>query len=284
MIPFTFTTGGRQLLNVVATNVLTGISEGAVTAFTNADLFLSLALGLFSISPTLAFYSRLSDDAVNRPDAFAATLLSGLKLIALLTVPTGFALFYLAEPAVQTVFNWITAFDPTGGTGVQVITLSVAALAPLGFAVFPLGLSNLLVRTFYVRQRVRTPIAVTLLFLSLQMVLYVVLARRYGIAGIAWATVIAGWVQFLLLFVLVARAERLDVGEFVRHTLKIWLAGALAAGAMLLVLNLTPLPLGWWGFVGRAVVGGAVLSLSYVGLCALFGVSEVRGLFARLRS
>src|SRR5690606_24628568 len=60
MVPFTFTAGGRQVLNVVASNVITGIDAGAQGAFYLADLFLSLLLGLFSISPALAYYSRLS--------------------------------------------------------------------------------------------------------------------------------------------------------------------------------------------------------------------------------
>src|SRR5690554_6070867 len=66
MVPFAVTSGGRQILNVVASNVITGIDSGAQTAFYNADLFLSLALGLFSISPALAYYSRLSKLAAER--------------------------------------------------------------------------------------------------------------------------------------------------------------------------------------------------------------------------
>src|SRR5690606_29255935 len=49
MVPFAFTAGGRQVLNVVASNVITGIDAGAQGAFYLADLFLGLALGLFSI-------------------------------------------------------------------------------------------------------------------------------------------------------------------------------------------------------------------------------------------
>src|SRR5690606_2563671 len=89
MVPFAFTAGGRQVLNVVASNVITGIDAGAQGAYYLADLFLSLLLGLFSISPALAYYSRLSQHAATRDEAFAPTLVEGLRFITFLPVPAG---------------------------------------------------------------------------------------------------------------------------------------------------------------------------------------------------
>ena len=75
MVPFAFTTSGRQILNVVSTNILDTLPDGSVTGFQNADLFLSLALGLFGVSPALAYYSRLSATVQEAPELFAETLL-----------------------------------------------------------------------------------------------------------------------------------------------------------------------------------------------------------------
>ena len=127
MVPFTFTTGARQFLNVVATNVLSGLPRGSVTAFENANLFLGLALGLFSISPALAYYSRLGANAKEEPERFSETLLEGLRLITFLTVPAGLILCLLAAPAVQSVLNWLSAFRPNGGMNPQV---AAAFLSP----------------------------------------------------------------------------------------------------------------------------------------------------------
>src|SRR5690606_18031369 len=89
MLPFAFTASGRQVLNVVASNVITGIDAGAQGAFYLADLFLGLAIGLFSISPALAYYSRLSDHAVHDEASFGPTLGEGIRFISFLTVPAG---------------------------------------------------------------------------------------------------------------------------------------------------------------------------------------------------
>ena len=128
MVPFSFSTGARQLLNLVSSRLLTTLPAGSVTAFGNADLFLSLALGLFGISPALAFYSRLSA-YTTQPTDFQRTLLEGLRLITFLSVPAGLLLTLYAGPAVVSVLNWLPLL---GGQGMDAATLSfsVTALMP----------------------------------------------------------------------------------------------------------------------------------------------------------
>lgn len=273
MLPFAFTTGGRQVLNVVASNVVTDIAAGAQTAFYNADLFLSLALGLFSISPALAYYSRLADNAVRDPHDFNVTLEEGLRFITFLSVPAGLALTIMARPAVEVIFNWKSLYGP--GLDAARLTLSMAATAPLGLAVFPLGVFNLLVRVFYVRQRVVTPVVVVLVFLILQGALYVLLARPYGIAGLSWGTVIASWIQLAVLTGLVHARERFALGAYLRYLSRVWLAGLVAAVAAVLVLRGVPAPAGWLGSLARLTVGSGVLVVLYVALGALLGLPEI---------
>lgn len=281
MVPFAFTSGGRQVLNVVTSNIVTGIAQGAATAFYNADLFLSLALGLFSISPALAYYARLADDAVRSPESFNTTLTSGLRFITFLTVPAGLALAIMAEPAVQVVFNWSSLRGP--GLDAARLSLSIAATAPLGLAVFPIGLFNLLVRTFYVRRRVVTPVVVVLTFLSVQGVLYAVLAARFGIAGISWGAVIASWAQLFVMVALVHRREKFDLRAFVGYAASVWLAGLIAAAAAVLVLRVAPLPSSWIGQVLRLIVGSGVVAVVFGAVGFGLRLPELRGLWRRRR-
>ncbi len=273
MIPFAVTSSGRQVLNVVASGVITGIAAGAQTAFYNADLFLSLALGLFSISPALSYYSRLSRLAADEPAAFAGTLARGLGLIAFLTVPAGAALYLFAQPAVEIVFNWRALLgDPVTDGRLQ---LSALATAPLGLAVFPIGLTNLLVRTFYIRQRVWLPVLVTLATLTLQGALYVVLSRSLGLAGVSWAVVIASTLQLGVMLVLVARAERFGAAALLVDCARI-VAAALASGLLLSWLGgLVPPPASWWGQLGWLAAALPLFAVAYLSLCLLL---RVRGM------
>lgn len=281
MVPFAFTAGGRQVLNVVASNIITAIDAGAQGAFYLADLFLSLALGLFSISPALAYYSRLSDHAVREPEAFAPTLAEGLRFITFLTVPAGAALALLAAPAVDVVYNWRSLLgapmDP------QLRAFTIAATMPLGFAVFPIGAFNLLVRTFYVRRLVRTPVLLVLTFLSVQGLLYWLLSQAWGIAGVAWATAAAAWLQLAVAALLVARRERFGLRAWVGGALRVAVAAAVAALAAALLLALLPPLAHWWGQLTRLAVGGAVMTVGFALAGAALRLPELGALAARLR-
>ncbi len=273
MVPFTFTTGARQILSLISSRLLTAMPVGSVTAFGNADLFLSLALGLFSISPALAFYSRLAGQT-SSPTDFRATLLAGLRLITFLSVPAGLLLTLYAGPAVVSVLNWLPLLGRSG-MNPQVLSLSVAALVPLGLAVFPVGLSNLLIRTFYVRRRVWTPVVVSALFTGLSAFLYRALAPRYGVAGLSWGTVVAGWLQLGVLLYLVGKRERLEFRSLLTQISRIWLAALLAVGLAWVLLGALPLPAGWWGAVLSVSLGGSFSALLYLAFCIRFGVAEV---------
>ncbi len=280
MVPSVFTTSGRQVLNLVSANVLDLLPPGSVTAFTNADLFVSLALGLFSVSPALAYYSRLSAQAVDAPEVFAGTLLEGLRFISFLTVPAGLLLTVLARPVVEVVFNW---FPLLGRAGAEPFTLAstVLAVVPLGLAIFPIGVNNLLVRTFYVRKRVRVPIVLTLVTLTVQGALYYLLYRPLGIEGLSWATVIASWLQLVGLLVLVARAEHFGAERFVQHSLRVWLAAGLAALAVSLLLTVLPAAASWVAYVLYALGGTLTFGLLYAGLCLTLELPELQSLVRR---
>ena len=60
--PFAFTTGARQVLNVVAQRMVSNealFPAGAVTGYALASMLFALALGLGAISPAVAFFARL---------------------------------------------------------------------------------------------------------------------------------------------------------------------------------------------------------------------------------
>lgn len=272
-VPFTFTTGARQLLNLVSSRLLTSLQLGSVTAFANADLFLSLALGLFSISPALAYYSRLAAQTRD-PEGFRTTLSAGLGLITFLSVPAGLFLTFYAGPVVVVVLDWLPL---SGGSGMDagVRTLSAAALLPLGLAVFPVGLSNLLVRTFYVRGSVRPPIVISVAYTGLSALLYAALAPQYGVAGLSWGAAVAGWVQVAVLLVWVGRRERFGLETLVRQTGKVWGAALVAVSLGWMAAGAVSLPGGWWGGVLELTLGGGVGIILYVALCVRLKVPEV---------
>lgn len=282
MLPFAFTTSGRQILNVITTNILDTLPQGSVTGFQNADLFLSLALGLFGVSPALAYYSRLGANLKEAPEIFPKTLVSGLKFISFLSAPAGILLSLFAEPAVETVFNWFSLFGREG-TAAATLSASIMSLIPLGLAVFPLCLNNLLIRSYYVRQKVRTPIILTFVFLSLQGLLYYALAPIYGIAGLSAATALVAWLQLFVLLYLVGKKENLELADFFTHSARVLSALALAALSSMGLLALLPLGTSWEQQLIKLLLGSTCLYGMYFALAYVFKLPELLQLLYYLR-
>jgi putative peptidoglycan lipid II flippase len=281
MIPSAFTTGGRQIVQIITANILDTLPKGSVTAFANADLFVGLVSGLFAVSPTLAYYSRLSDNAINAPEKFRDTLLSGLRFIAFLILPAGLLLSVLARPMIETLFSWTTLLG-RAGTDPDVINYSVITLVPLGLAMFPMGLNTLLIRTFYIRKRVTTVVLITVFYLALQALLSYVFAARLGIVGLSWANVVGQWVQFALLLVFVSRLEHFDVSKLAAQVWRATLAAGLATLAVY-ALSFLPWSNSWWSWVAQTVFGLGIFAGVYGLVSFLLGIEEVRQLVKRLR-
>jgi len=276
MIPFAFTTGARQLLNILSTRLLSSMPIGSITAYENANLILSLALGLFSVSPAIAFYSRLSANAANGPNAFPKTLLSGLRFIAFLTVPVSCLVFLFSPEIVNMIWNWGVAPGQK-----QALGFSMVALLPLAFAIVPMGLNNLLIRPFYIRKRIRPPIVVSMLFVGFTGLLYYLLAPTYGIASLSWATAAVSTVQMIILIIWLKRAEKLDSINLLTFLLKLLAAGTVAAIATYLVLRFIPFSPSQLGVFLKLCVGGGLFALLYLALCFLIKIPELQQFLGR---
>jgi putative peptidoglycan lipid II flippase len=276
MAPFAFTTGARQVLNVVAQRIVSDarlFPPGAVTAYALSAMLFSLALGLFAISPAVAFFSRLGNVAGEGGGAFRETLAGGVRFIVLLTVPAGLALFAFAEASVGVVFGLLR---PAAGQDVA-IALAVEALAPLGIALAPVGLVNFLLRPFFVRRRVVAPVALSVAFTLATAGLFVVLAPRYGIAGLSWATAAAMTLQAVVLLLWHRRSEGLALRPLAVHAFGV----ALAAGVAVLVARVaasalrTALPWqGWPAHAAELTLGGLLLVGLYAAAVLALGLAR----------
>ncbi len=274
MAPFAFTTGARQFLNVVAQRIVSDAAlfpPGAVTAYALSAMLFSLALGLFAISPAVAYFSRLGNVAAEGGTAFRDTLAEGIRFIVLLSAPTGLVLYAFAEPSVRVVFELLR---PAAGQDTT-IALAVLAIAPLGLALAPAGLVNFLLRPFFVRGRVVAPVALSVAFTVATAGLFVLLAPRYGIAGLSWATALSMTLQTAVLLGWMTRAEGLDLRATLLYLARVGVA-AVAAVALARAVATAALGFvdatGWTLQLVELAIGGVVLVAAYAALGLALGI------------
>ena len=299
MVPFTFTTGTRELLSIVLTGILTSFPLGALTGFNNADSVFLLALGLFAVSPALAYYPRLAEYSTkNDWTSFRDTLLSASRLVLFFTAPVTAVIFVLA-PSVTSAM-----FEITGRISNDKFAFTTAALPPLALAMIPWGLNQFLVRAFYVRQRTREAIVINVAGFLLNTAMYYLLSRGAPSAEafknvnpaqaqsllndallhyqrMNYGTTITGWLIVIVYLVTLSLQVQLNWKKLVGHIIKVSIAGFAAAGVASLISSFIPVHRGFFnGALHLALAGGAALVV-YIGLCAVLQVQEVTGLRKR---
>ncbi|WP_456413974.1 murein biosynthesis integral membrane protein MurJ [Oceanithermus profundus] len=223
MTPFVFTTSTRQFLTVVLYALLTSMPLGAATGFSNADMTYLMALGLFSVSPAMALYPRLSAHAAAGETAgFARLLDEGLARVAVLLGWASALMVGLAPWVVAVLFAWKRSFDA------QVFAYSAEAMQALGLALLPWGLYNLYVRGLYARQQIWRAVKISVALFLLNTLGYYLLVGG-GMFYLNLATVIAGVLGLAWMVWIYQRDGLLSAASQLGLLLRVALA-ALAAG------------------------------------------------------
>jgi peptidoglycan biosynthesis protein MviN/MurJ (putative lipid II flippase) len=122
-------------------------------------------------------------------------------------------------------------------------------------------------------------VALSVVFTLLTGGLYLLLAPRWGIAGLSWAMALSTTGQMLVLLVWLRRAEGLNLAAISWHAARVSVAALLAVSVAVPWVDVWVLRSGWsgwWGAVLTLAVGGGVTLIGYVGLAYLFGIPEVR--------
>jgi putative peptidoglycan lipid II flippase len=250
--------------------------EQAPTAIDKAFRIYMLPQGIFSVAVATILFPTLARLAArNDMPGFRTTSASGLRLIGFLLLPASAATAALATPIVRLVYQH-GAFTPDQ---TKVVAQCLAAFA-LGLTFN--GYMLMLNRSFFSLQSPWVPTTVALLNLGINALLDA-LFYRFGTWGIPLSTSvvnIAGTVA--LLWFLRRRIGRIELRETIRSTVLV-----LVASAALAVVSHEV-----WAALDSALgrsIGSQIVSLlialavgaaSYLGVCLLLGVRELRPLLS----
>lgn len=269
-----------QLNFLVNTILASSLVPGSLAALNYAWLLMLLPQGVFAQSvATAAFPTFAAQAARHERDEMRRTLAATLRAVLYLTLPAGAGLMILSRPVVQIVFER-GAFDQTS---TQMVS-SVLALYVLGLPAH--AVVEIVVRAFYAMHDTRTPVAVGVAAMALNVLLSVALIAAFGAAGwmphggLALANSIATTVEMAVLLALVRR----PLGGLEKRSM---VAALLRTGAATLFMALIVLVLArWlspWGplpIVTLSMGGGAV---SYALVSLVAGASEPRAVWSLLR-
>jgi putative peptidoglycan lipid II flippase len=279
MGPGIFGAGVTQINLLVSTNIASMLPPGSISYLQYADRLNQLPLALVGTAVGTVILPLLSRQ-VRTGDEVAANMTQnrGLELSLLLTVPAAAALAVIAQPILAVLFQR-GGFDATA-TRATAGALSVYAAGLPAFVMI-----KVLAPAFYARQNTRTPVLIGVAALVTNLVLTVSLAIPLHHIGNATATTVAGWVNALLLAVLLHRKGHFQIDERTRHRVPRIVAAALGmAVALVGVRHVLGDLLDEGALLFRIIALGGLISsgaIVYFGLVLALGAGNWRD-FQRL--
>lgn len=156
----------------------------------------------------------------------ARSVVTGLRLVALITIPSVCALIVLARPIVQTLFERGT-FGPTA------TDLCAGLLPYAAIGLVALGANVVLTRCCFACRETAWPVAISVFTVLVNVVLSIFWLPSLGARGLLLANSLSQIIQAILLVVLVQRLiPGIDWYEFFISSAKISVSSAFMFGAL----------------------------------------------------
>jgi putative peptidoglycan lipid II flippase len=265
---------GQQINLMVATVIGSTLAAGSITAFHLANNVQSLPIGVFGIAFAQAAFPTLAEQVARKETrAFRSTLTRSFRYILFFIVPVSAFFFLLRAQIVRVLFgagafDWEDTFLTFETFGWMLISLFAQATIPL------------LARAFYVRHNTLTPVLISLVSITVNIFLALLLSPSLGVQGLALAFSAAAIVQLgLLLATLHWQLEGFDDAQVLGSLARITAATIVACVA----LQLLKYPVAalvdmqrLWGVTTQLVITLLGGSLVYIGVCLLFHSDELR--------
>jgi putative peptidoglycan lipid II flippase len=237
MIPALFGVSVSQINLLLDTVLASFLETGSVSWLYYSDRLSELPLGVFGIAIATVILPSLSrKHAEDSEGQFSKTLDWALRLVLLIGVPAGIALFILSEPLLATLFDYGEMQD----RDVLMAGMSLRAYS-LGLIAFML--IKVLAPGYFARQDTKTPVKVAIIAMVANMVFNLMLVFSLKHAGLALATTLSAFLNAGLLFWGLIRTGVFELESgWLRYMGQLLIANV----AMALVLLWVAGDVSWW--------------------------------------
>ncbi len=257
------------------------VSDEAISAMNYAFLMMMLPVGVVGMAISTAVFPTLAAHAAaHETAALRNAVSSALRVILFLAIPASVGLVLLAEPSVRLLLER-GAFD-AGST-----EMVVEALRIFAFGIAAMSAIEILSRGFYALSDTRTPVAIAVISMALNVAFAAVLVSPFGLAGLAGAASLAAVIEFGLL----VRLLDVRLGGLERRPLRRSVGSTLIASVVMaqvviivrLLLDKSGMEAGtFWGALGHIGIAGALGLLAFVAISGALNSDDYRLVMRRL--
>jgi putative peptidoglycan lipid II flippase len=192
MLPVTIALGVINFDNVINSIFGTLVSKEAPAAIDRAFRIYMLPQGIFSVAIATILFPTLSRFATRRDfEGLRKTMANGVRLIALMLIPSAVLMIVLAEPITRLIYQ-------RGVFNAEATDLVTQAMVFWALSLPAQGISLLFSRTFFSLQRPWITTAISVANMLVNVAVSALLYKPFGIAGIVLGSV-AGTLTMALL-------------------------------------------------------------------------------------
>lgn len=221
-------------INFIAMTNFASIDLAYSSALTQTYNLLMLPFGIFALSTaTVTFPAMARQFGANDLSGFKRTFSNGVRQILFFCLPASIGLIILNRPIIRTLYE-------SGKFNAASVNLEATPVLFFGLALISYGLVEIATRAFYAMHDTRTPVAVSITIIVINIVLGKLLIGPLGVAGLALGLGISTTIEMILLLAFLRpRLHGLVERDAIEAALKMALAGgAMALGLLIAVLVL----------------------------------------------
>ena len=280
MVPRMVGLAAVQVNFLVNTILASGLAPGSLAALNYAWLLMLLPQGVFAQAVATAAFPTFSAQVARGQRAeMRSTLSATLRAVLYLTIPATVGLIALRVLLVQLIFQR-GAFTSTS-TDMVAWALALYALGLPAHSVI-----EIVVRAFYAMHDTRTPVAVGLAAMGLNVLFSLGLIAAFEavdmlpLGGLALSNSLATLIEMVVLLAIIRqRLDGLEGRRLAGSLTRIGLAAVVMGGVVLLIPSI--MPENGWLVGGLAIAAGLMV---YVGLSMVLGASEPRAVWAMVQA
>ena len=266
--------------NLVEISLASRLRQGMINAWSVGFTLHWVPINLIGVAISTAAFPQMSE-RINqgRPDLFKKEFLILLRVIIWLALPTAI-IAYLGR-------GYLVRLLVAEGNSVIAGLLGILVIAIFFRAIF-----HLVSRSFYAQQDTKTPLIVSVVAISLNIVLAILFVMPWaldmGVFGLALAqSIIAAFEVLTLLVILSHRFDNLFDGAFFLAVFKMLIAGVITGAITYFIIQLFPLRASDVGFFVLTPKFGLIVLASlasYVGVTYIMGLEEARSVVGKAKS
>ena len=281
MLPRMAGLAAAQANFVVAIFFASRLEEGSISALNYAWMLTMLPLALFGVAIATAVFPTMAQQAATDSlDRLQSTLFSSFRYILFLIIPASVGLILLREPLVSLLLER-GEFDPRSAS------ITSSALLFYSIGLFAHSGVEMLSRGFYALRDTRTPVAMALISMVLNLLFSLALVGPMEHDGLALAMSLATIVEASLLFIVIRQrlaGPEAGLAGFLVRTIA---ATALMAAVVVAFIAVEEAidPLGSrtvWEALVQVMGGGALGSGAFFLTAFVLRCEEVRAFWHRL--